>query len=151
LSSEWSGIATPNGPQNSIRQALLACDSPVAALELLQGYLRAAAAKILRIPEERLSLKVSLVRFGLDSLMAVELKNRIENDFAVNMPAARLLQGPSVAELAEWLVGEVSVTGGTTEVPTPVNTPLNTLVDTLSDNEVSVMLEQLLTKSSPAQ
>lgn len=147
LSTEWSGIATQHGPRHSIRQALLACDSPVAALDLLQAYLRAAAAKILRVPEERLGLKVSLLRFGLDSLMAVELKNRIENDFAVNIPAARLLQGPSVAELAEWLVTEVSVAGEVGEIPTQVDT----VVDTLSDDEVSVMLEQLLTKSDTAQ
>jgi acyl transferase domain-containing protein/NADPH:quinone reductase-like Zn-dependent oxidoreductase/acyl carrier protein len=142
LSSEWSGIATAHASQNGIRQSLLACGSRAAALELLHGYLRTAAAKILRVPEERLGLKMSLVRFGLDSLMAVELKNRIESDMAVNLPAARLLQGPSVAELAEWLAAEVSVTGSATEIPT--------LVDTLSDDEVSVMLEQLLTQTGPA-
>jgi acyl carrier protein len=36
---------------------------------------------------------------GLDSLMAVELKNRIEADLAIAVPVAQILQGATAGDL----------------------------------------------------
>ncbi|GAA4909282.1 SDR family oxidoreductase [Streptomyces coeruleoprunus] len=41
-----------------------------------------------------------LVHLGLDSLAAVRIKNALRQDFAVDVPVARLLQGASATELA---------------------------------------------------
>jgi acyl-CoA synthetase (AMP-forming)/AMP-acid ligase II len=41
---------------------------------------------------------VNAVRRGIDSLMAVELKNHVESQ--VSLPLIQVIQGPSVAELA---------------------------------------------------
>ncbi|WP_413805552.1 SDR family oxidoreductase [Streptomyces sp. OE57] len=63
-----------------------------------------------------------LVRLGLDSLAAVRIKNALREDFAVDLPVARLLQGADGAALADAVraaldegpAGEGRGTGGTT-------------------------------------
>ena len=42
-----------------------------------------------------------LAEFGLNSLMSVTLLNRLEVPLGVKMSAAKLIQGPSVRQLAE--------------------------------------------------
>jgi len=36
--------------------------------------------------------------------MAIELKNQIETDLAVSVPMGRLIQGPTLLELADWVM-----------------------------------------------
>jgi phthiocerol/phenolphthiocerol synthesis type-I polyketide synthase D len=45
-----------------------------------------------------------LVHLGLDSLAAVRIKSALHEDFAVDIPVARLLQGASATELAEQVM-----------------------------------------------
>ncbi|WP_455353252.1 SDR family NAD(P)-dependent oxidoreductase [Streptomyces sp. SYSU K217416] len=59
-----------------------------------------------------------LVHLGLDSLAAVRIKNALHEDFAVDIPVARLLQGTSAAELAEQVA--LALTDG--DGPGPVAT-----------------------------
>jgi hypothetical protein len=44
---------------------------------------------------------------GFDSLMAVELRNRVEADLEISLPLVDLLQGPSVAQLSGKLLEQV--------------------------------------------
>ena len=44
---------------------------------------------------------------GFDSLMAIELKNRVEADLGIVMPIVQFLQGPSVAQLTALLLHEL--------------------------------------------
>ena len=41
---------------------------------------------------------------GFDSLMSIELKNQIETDLGVSVAMARLIQGPTLLELADWVM-----------------------------------------------
>lgn len=62
------------------------------------------------LPEDR-----PLVHAGLDSLGAVKIKNAIREDFAVEIPVARLLGGHTVAELTDDVMNEL---GNATGDPT---------------------------------
>ena len=53
-----------------------------------------------------------LSEVGLDSLMAVELRNRIQRALGVSVPMVQLLQGPSVSELATAVAERIA--GGAT-------------------------------------
>jgi len=72
--------------------------------EALQNHLRGALARVLRLPVERLDPELPLNRLGLDSLMGVELKNRLEADLGLEIRTASLLSGVSAAELAAALL-----------------------------------------------
>ncbi len=49
----------------------------------------------------------SVMALGLDSLMAMELRNRLQTMLGVEVPVADLLQGPSVTELAQQLLSRL--------------------------------------------
>jgi epothilone polyketide synthase D len=151
LADDLKPAASQSGEQ-SVQQMVAAAGTQTEALELLQAYLRKETAKILRVPEARLDPKVSLIRFGLDSLMAIELKNRIETSFAVRLATTKLLQGPTVTELAEWLSKEVR--GGepaaATAAPVRKTTEMSVRVEELSEEEVDSMLKDFLTAGGDA-
>lgn len=89
------------------REALLAA-SPEERPRLLESFLRDQAARVLGFAPSRLDVRQSLNNQGLDSLMAVELRNRMEAALGLNVPVVMFLQGPSVQQLAGRLAGELT-------------------------------------------
>ncbi|NOH02187.1 MAG: AMP-binding protein [Chloroflexi bacterium] len=81
------------------RSALLNAE-PNQRQRLLEDYLQKQTARILGMEPSRLSLVQPLDTLGLDSLMAMELKNSLERTFGVNLSVASLLQGPTISGLA---------------------------------------------------
>jgi acyl transferase domain-containing protein/acyl-CoA synthetase (AMP-forming)/AMP-acid ligase II/acyl carrier protein len=75
---------------------------------VLEGQLREQAARVLRLPAAALDVEQPLNNVGIDSLMAIELKNRIEADLGVTVPMVKFLEGPSVRELAEFLAAQLA-------------------------------------------
>jgi acyl carrier protein len=49
----------------------------------------------------------SLNKLGIDSLMGVELKNRIEIDLGVDIPVMRLLRGFTIADLTSLVLAQL--------------------------------------------
>jgi NAD(P)-dependent dehydrogenase (short-subunit alcohol dehydrogenase family) len=86
---------------------------------------------------------VSISALGLDSLTAVEFKNRIAATLAVSLPTVRLLQGPTIAELAmelEPLLQRAAPAAAAQDVEALVAEQ----VDELTDDEVDAALRELL-------
>jgi phthiocerol/phenolphthiocerol synthesis type-I polyketide synthase C len=77
--------------------------------ELLESYLREQAAGKLGLAPSRLDTEQPLNQLGVDSLIAVELRTQIQRDLGTVVPVVQLLEGPSVAGLAEWLSDRLSV------------------------------------------
>ena len=73
----------------------------------IESYLREQVAHIMQIPTSRLEVQLPLANLGLDSLMAVELKNIVEADLDIEIPTATLIEGPSIAQLAEELTRQL--------------------------------------------
>ena len=67
--------------------------------ESLEAWLTAHLAALLGVSETRIERDRPLVRYGIDSLMAVELTHEIETRFGVILPTVSLLQDTSIAEL----------------------------------------------------
>ncbi len=61
-----------------------------------------------------------LTGLGMDSLMAVRMRNTIRSDFGVEPPVALILQGATLADLAVDLIRQLGLAEATTERPNAV-------------------------------
>lgn len=68
--------------------------------ELLVRYLSDALASILGTERSAMDPERPLTDFGVDSLIALEFKNRIGADLKFSIPAVSILKGPSLRDLA---------------------------------------------------
>ncbi|MEH1814618.1 MAG: amino acid adenylation domain-containing protein [Nostoc sp.] len=84
---------------NLTREALLAIE-PKARQPLLISHLQEQVAQVLRIAPAELNPQQSLSTLGLDSLMAIEIKNDIETNLGVVLPITQFLQSPNIEQLA---------------------------------------------------
>ncbi|HAX70809.1 MAG TPA: hypothetical protein DCY14_14450 [Anaerolineae bacterium] len=81
------------------RSALLKAE-PTQRQKVLEDFLQKQTARILGMDAARLDLSQPLDTMGLDSLMAMELKNSLETAFGVKLSVASLLQGPTISSLS---------------------------------------------------
>ncbi|MDH6222501.1 phthiocerol/phenolphthiocerol synthesis type-I polyketide synthase D [Streptomyces pseudovenezuelae] len=72
---------------------------------------------LLRHQGAGLPLTTPLVHLGLDSLAAQRIKNAVRDDFRIDVPVSRLLQGVSVTELADEITAGLTDTQGTSAEP----------------------------------
>ncbi len=69
------------------------------SVEDLEGWLSQQFANVLRIDVSQIDLDEPVTRYGIDSLMAIELLHRIQSTLAVDVPLTSFFQGLSLAQL----------------------------------------------------
>jgi len=82
------------------------------AAEQLDGLAQALGeivAAVLRMRVEEVVSEVPLTDQGVDSLVAIEIKNRIQTEATVDVPLTRLLEGPTLQALAEELLPRIKL------------------------------------------
>jgi aryl carrier-like protein len=91
---------TTNGRAHpSITRQILLDHGSADRLTVAEAYLRERAAAVLQLPTSELDVATPLIQLGLDSLMGVELRNRIEADLGIAVPLVSLFRDASVARL----------------------------------------------------
>ena len=81
---------------------------PVERRKALRAYLLEEAARVLSMPAAELDPQRTLSSMGLDSLMAVDLKNRIELHLSAEVSLGGLLEQCTLAELADQLLDKLA-------------------------------------------
>jgi acyl carrier protein len=131
---------------------------------LLEDYIREKVASVLKLSSSKLDTEQSLSSLGLDSLLAMELKNWIEEELGVQVPITIFLQEPSIAQFSAQLLDQLVITASTPSIPLiPSETQVDGHVDIgdgdglnrqtaeqlladldqLSDEEVDALLSQI--------
>lgn len=97
------GAGAASGPV-SMHEHILTAGSPTEAAGCVQSALVARLSDMFAIPETDIDPRKPLAHFGVDSLVAVELRNWIVPNARVEMTIFELLKSPSLSELAAKVV-----------------------------------------------
>jgi NADPH:quinone reductase-like Zn-dependent oxidoreductase/aryl carrier-like protein len=142
---QGQGPALPQGltGRDAVRAA-----APGERRGLLEALLVQKVARVLATATERLDVDRPLLQLGLDSLMAVELRNWIEGELQVNLPVVELMRSPSLSRLAE-LLAERFQTGdeariASSEIQADAPEALLERLEDLSGEQVDALLSVLL-------
>lgn len=136
-------------------------ETPIAERpRLIEEFISEQLSRVLRIDVDELDIHQSLGNLGIDSLMAVELRNHVQASLGIVIPVAQLLQDPSIAQLAQGILDQLAGTSASLGEVT-INTDSSSAndaesqqgllaeqalekLDTMSDEEVEAMLSQML-------
>jgi epothilone polyketide synthase D len=74
----------------------------------VERYLTRVLADIMGLPPDQVHPQRPLMKQGIDSLMAVEVRTRVQRDLGTLLPIAKMLGGQSVVEMADDVHGQLS-------------------------------------------
>ncbi|MBN1489666.1 MAG: SDR family NAD(P)-dependent oxidoreductase [Phycisphaerae bacterium] len=138
----------PTETYDAFRQKLASASDGEQRNVLLLGYVQEQTAKVLGLDLSRApDPGQHLSELGLDSLMAVELKNSLERGVGHSLPTTLVFDYPTISELATYLSSQAPADGATEPQPLQLahhGTPLPEDVDGLSDDQVDAMLDHML-------
>lgn len=123
---------------------------PAEQLDLLVDFVRGHVARILRLdPAEPVDRHSRLMDLGVDSLMAVELRNRLTTGLGLGraLPATLIFDHPTVEAIARYLAADSLAPAAAAAPPTPPPGAATALED-LSEAEVEALLLEKI-KSLP--
>lgn len=128
--------------------------SPARRRDILIAHLRSQTSSILGFDLSRpIEMEQGLFDMGMDSLMAVELKGRLERSLSVPLPSTLTFNYPTIQALADYLLSEAlqfdAAPSSEQTAPTPPPAPVEVESaarpsEDLSEDEVSVLLLQKL-------
>lgn len=123
-------------------EVLRQADSPQ-RLNLITQALRNKTSQLLGIASDQINSDRALLEMGLDSLMAVEMRNWIEGQLEINVPISALMRSESLADLANQL--NLSVSGiDSDDAPGLAETPTETTVESnLEEADPEELLKKL--------
>ncbi|WP_203872375.1 type I polyketide synthase, partial [Planomonospora parontospora] len=93
--------------ESRLTRDMLAGQDAAAAARLVAAYLCAQVAAVVQLPREKVDPAQRLHRLGIDSLMGVQLRNRLTLDLGVTLPTAVFLQGRSIGDLAAVVLDHI--------------------------------------------
>jgi acyl transferase domain-containing protein/acyl carrier protein len=132
-------------------RARLEATAPEGRRDLVLEHVRGAAAAVLGLDPDRVDVEQGLFDMGMDSLMAVDLKTRLEAAAGQRLPSTLTFNYPTVSALAGFLAGEVL---GLHPQPAPEAVPTvsgepaapeaSSTRDALSEDELAALLAEKL-------
>ncbi|MGO9382429.1 MAG: type I polyketide synthase, partial [Mycobacterium sp.] len=102
---DFAPAPTPSGKTRLVEQLTHA---PVQRRKkLVADYLRQAVAEVTRVDTTEIREDAGFFDLGMDSLMAVELRRRIEQAVGKELPATLAMDYPRLSDVADYLLGDV--------------------------------------------
>jgi Acyl carrier protein len=136
--------------ESRLRSSLMAAE-PSARRSILEGHLCEQIAQVLRTSSTRITRDTPFNTLGMDSLMGLELRNRLESSLGVSLQATLVWSHPTVATLAPHLAAKLDLSLadqqlGAAPLPTAVEEELaiDDMPDELSERDASALLAEKL-------
>ncbi|MET9377546.1 type I polyketide synthase [Streptomyces sp. NPDC002992] len=102
-----TGAADQADSGSVLLRSLRETDSPRQRHHLLESRVLEHIATVLRLPADRFDAGTSLVTLGLDSLMAMALRNRLQRDLALAVPTTVMWTHPTASALTRYLLARI--------------------------------------------
>jgi acyl transferase domain-containing protein/NADPH:quinone reductase-like Zn-dependent oxidoreductase/acyl carrier protein len=105
--------------------------------KLVTDYLRDAVAEVTRVDVAEIREDAGFFDLGMDSLMAVELRRRMEQAVGKELPATLAMDYPRLSDVADYLLGDVlglSEQASTKSGPQPAS-----VVTTRTDEPIAIV------------
>lgn len=120
----------------------------------LIAHVQRLAARVIGTPDPAgIDIHQGLFEMGLDSLMSVELKGRLEASVGQPLPSTLTFNYPTIAELAAYLESRVfttaedaPATGGEVQPPAEAGGSPATAAEDLSEDDLAALLADRLSK-----
>jgi acyl carrier protein len=134
-----------------LRQALTAAE-PAKRRHMLEAHVREQLSAVLRLAPSRIDARTPFRAMGIDSLMALELRNRLEASVGVTLSATLVFNYPTIAAVAPFLAERLGLdlgdsprgtTGAAAEAAGAASIDHGEL-DALSEDELAAMLAREL-------
>ncbi|WP_050514847.1 type I polyketide synthase [Streptomyces rimosus] len=114
-----------SGSRNALLESLKAAGSAQERHGILIPRVVEHIASVLRVGTDRFDADTSLVTLGLDSLMAIALRNRLQREMALDIPTTVMWTHPTASALTHYLLGRLHPEPGpdTPATPSPRRSP----------------------------
>jgi acyl carrier protein len=99
----------PSAPDVVRLREALESEQPAERQPRLERHLSEQLGRVLRMDPSRIPLRATFTSLGMDSLMSLELRNRLEASLGLKLSATLLFTYPHLASLAEHLLGEMAL------------------------------------------
>ena len=103
--------------------------------KMLLEFLRSVVADVTRVDVSEIREEAGFFDLGMDSLMAIELRRRLEQSVGKELPATLAMDFPRLSDVADYLLGDVL---GLTEKPGAA-TPVQPSATTASDEPIAII------------
>ncbi|SOX55080.1 polyketide synthase family protein [Mycobacterium ahvazicum] len=108
LEREVPGAVPPVTPSGKTELVEQLTNAPLQQRKrLLTDYLRDAVAEVTRVDVAEIREDAGFFDLGMDSLMAVELRRRIEHGVGREIPITLVMDHPRLSDVADYLLGDV--------------------------------------------
>jgi len=109
LSAERAGGGNAKGDPELLGKLAIADEAE--RIALIERVVRKHVSQVLRIPESTVAPKAPLSGLGMDSLMGLELRNRIQASLGISVPATLVWSYPTAAAVSRHLASMIAGEG----------------------------------------
>lgn len=110
---------------------------------MVERLLRYKAGSLLGIASENIQRERALLEMGLDSLMAVEMRNWIEAQMGISLPIAALMRSANLSELVAKICGIIESSSNETTITKAIGDSVPSPASLLTGQQANDLLEQL--------
>ena len=105
-----AGAALPVAPGPMVSTALVGQLTAAPAQQrrkMLLEFLRSVVAEVTRVDVSEIREEAGFFDLGMDSLMAIELRRRLEQSVGKELPATLAMDFPRLSDVADYLLGDI--------------------------------------------
>ncbi|MBL3656243.1 type I polyketide synthase [Fulvivirga sediminis] len=96
-----------NGNGQNLLQTLELLPDKEEKLLALENHLKQLTSQIIKTTADKLSADMRFKSLGIDSIMAVQLRNKLEKDLSLKLSVTNIWEYPTIAEYADFLLNRV--------------------------------------------